>query len=194
MVSLAAAVGLLATPLAAGTAAAAPLHGFPSTVAIASTHTGYVEVTDAGNVFNHHTLQDAVSRLSWAWDDERRHHWALDQARAARRLTDLRAERGRLVATIPPDVTAELADARAELNLHEATSGAPDDTAPHLLTRIARLEDEATARRAPPSQPAGPAADPGDRPPRRRAAPDGRSAERCPAPRRRNNSLRRRCP
>lgn len=94
------------------------------------------------------SLQDGVSRLSWAWDDERRHHWALDQARAARRLTDLRAERGRLVATIPPDVTAELADARAELNLHEATSGAPDDTAPHLLTRIARLEDEATARRA----------------------------------------------
>lgn len=93
------------------------------------------------------SLQDGVSRLSWAWDDARRHHWALDQARAARRLTELRAERGRLVATIPPDVTAELADARAELALHEASSGAPGDTASRLLARIASLEEADTTRR-----------------------------------------------
>ena len=141
------------------------------------------------------SLQDGVSRLSWAWDDERRHHWALDQARAARRLTDLRAERGRLVATIPPDVTAELADARSRAQPARSDLGCSGRHRPHLLTRIGRLEDEATARRA--YLRANPQLLQQIReidPPRRRAAPDGRSAERCPAPRRRNNSLRRRWP
>jgi uncharacterized membrane protein YccC len=93
------------------------------------------------------SLQDGLSRLSWAWDDERRHHWPSDQALAARRLSDLCAERKRLIATIPPDITAELADARAELALHEASSGAPGDPASRLLARIARLEEADTTRR-----------------------------------------------
>ena len=40
---------------AATTTAVGVLRGAPSTVAIASTRTGYLEATDAGNVFNHHT-------------------------------------------------------------------------------------------------------------------------------------------
>jgi hypothetical protein len=46
--------GVAAAAPATATARAVP-RGAPSTVGIASTPTGYLEVTDAGNVFNHHT-------------------------------------------------------------------------------------------------------------------------------------------
>jgi hypothetical protein len=54
-------------------------------------------------------LAQAAQRLTWAWDDERRQQWATDQARAAQRLAELRAEHGELVGSIPPDVTDQLA-------------------------------------------------------------------------------------
>ena len=53
------AAAALAAPSATGVAAAQSagptVQGAPTTVAIQSTHTGYLEVTDAGNVFTHHT-------------------------------------------------------------------------------------------------------------------------------------------
>ena len=58
-------------------------------------------------------LDQAAQRLTWSWDDERRQQWATDQARAAQRVVELRAEHLRLVGSIPPDVTDELA------HLHE---------------------------------------------------------------------------
>jgi len=54
MSGVAAAAPATATAAAPATARAVP-RGAPSTVGIASTPTGYLEVTDAGNVFNHHT-------------------------------------------------------------------------------------------------------------------------------------------
>jgi hypothetical protein len=92
-------------------------------------------------------LQDAAARLAWASDDQRRHQRALDQARAALHLTNLRDERGRLVARIPPDVSTQLADARAELTLSEVDiSGSPGGPGT-LVDRIVELEAAATGRR-----------------------------------------------
>jgi hypothetical protein len=54
-------------------------------------------------------LAEAAQRLSWSWDDERRQQWATDQASAAQRLVELRAEHRRLVDSIPPLVTGKLA-------------------------------------------------------------------------------------
>ena len=50
-------------------------------------------------------LRDAAERLAWSWDQERREQWVSDRHRAAERIEALRAERRRLVATIPPDVS-----------------------------------------------------------------------------------------
>ena len=60
-------------------------------------------------------LRDAAERLAWSWDQERRERWITDRRRAAGRIEALRAERRRLVAMIPPDVSAQLAHARQEL-------------------------------------------------------------------------------
>jgi conjugative relaxase-like TrwC/TraI family protein len=59
-------------------------------------------------------LSDASQRLAWSWDDERRQQWVADQASAAEHLEALRAERRQLVATIPPKVTEQLAQLRAQ--------------------------------------------------------------------------------
>jgi conjugative relaxase-like TrwC/TraI family protein len=57
-------------------------------------------------------ITQAAHRLVWSWDDERRQQWATDQARAAQRLTELRAEHRELMGSIPPDVTDLLAQVR----------------------------------------------------------------------------------
>ena len=59
-------------------------------------------------------LSDASQRLALSWDDERRQQWVADQASAAEHLEALRAERRQLVATIPPKVTEQLAQLRAQ--------------------------------------------------------------------------------
>ncbi len=93
------------------------------------------------------TVQDAAARLAWSWDDQRRHQWALDQARAAQAVADLRDERGHLIAGIRPDVSAQLAGARAELTLSEANISGPLDCSGTLMARISELEAAAAARR-----------------------------------------------
>ncbi|MDQ2729157.1 MAG: AAA family ATPase [Actinomycetota bacterium] len=47
-------------------------------------------------------LGDAVKRLAWGWDDQRRQQWATDQAGAAQAAADMRAERDQLRGAIPP--------------------------------------------------------------------------------------------
>ena len=54
-------------------------------------------------------LAQAAQRLVWSWDVERRQQWATDQASAAQRLVELRAEHRELIGSIPPDVTDRLA-------------------------------------------------------------------------------------
>lgn len=90
--------------------------------------------------------QSATARLQWSWDDQRRHQWALDQARVAQRLTDLQAERTQLLERVPPDVSKQLADARAELNLREAEDACGDGK-PRPTDRVAQLESAAAVRR-----------------------------------------------
>ncbi len=72
----------------------------------------YVAMSRARNASHVYTtapdLTQASQRLAWSWDDERRQQWATDQARAAQRLVELRAEHRQLVATIPPNVTDQL--------------------------------------------------------------------------------------
>jgi conjugative relaxase-like TrwC/TraI family protein len=92
------------------------------------------------------TAQDACNCLAWSWDDQRRHQWALDQARATQHLSDLRDERGRLTSPIPPDVSRQLAATRAELILTEADSFGEGAERP--VDRLAQLEAAAAARRA----------------------------------------------
>jgi hypothetical protein len=59
-------------------------------------------------------LTQAAEHLVWSWDDERRQQWATDQARAAQRLAELRAEHRELVGSIPPDVTDQLVQVREQ--------------------------------------------------------------------------------
>ena len=59
-------------------------------------------------------LTTAAQCLAWSWDDERRQHWATDQAQAAERLEALRAEHRQLVGSIPPLVTDRLAQIREQ--------------------------------------------------------------------------------
>jgi conjugative relaxase-like TrwC/TraI family protein len=73
----------------------------------------YVAMSRARNASHVYTtapdLDQAAQRLTWSWDDERRQQWATDQARAARRLAELRSEHQELVGSVPPDVTDQLA-------------------------------------------------------------------------------------
>ncbi|MGO9963105.1 MAG: MobF family relaxase, partial [Acidimicrobiales bacterium] len=61
----------------------------------------YVAMSRARNASHVYTsardLTQAAQRLTWSWDDERRQQWATDQARAAQRLADIRAEHQQLV-------------------------------------------------------------------------------------------------
>jgi conjugative relaxase-like TrwC/TraI family protein len=59
-------------------------------------------------------LRDAAERLAWSWDQERRDRWASDRQRAAEHIEALRAERRRLVAMVPTDVSAQLARVRQQ--------------------------------------------------------------------------------
>jgi hypothetical protein len=54
-------------------------------------------------------LRDAAERLVWSWDQERREQSVSDRHHAAERIEALQAERRRLVSSIPPDVSAQLA-------------------------------------------------------------------------------------
>jgi hypothetical protein len=73
----------------------------------------YVAMSRARNASYVYTtapdLDQAAQRLTWSWDDERRQQWAIDQARAAQRLDELRAEHQQLIGRIPPDVTDQFA-------------------------------------------------------------------------------------
>jgi conjugative relaxase-like TrwC/TraI family protein len=60
----------------------------------------------------------AAERLAWAWGQERRQAWAVDR-QAAKSLAELYRERAQLARSIPPDRSAELADARRRLSLAE---------------------------------------------------------------------------
>jgi hypothetical protein len=64
------------------------------------------------------TVAHAAERLAWAWGQERREAWALDR-QAAKSLAELHHERAQLARSIPPDRSAELADARRRLSLAE---------------------------------------------------------------------------
>ncbi len=88
--------------------------------------------------------QTAAARLQWAWDDQRRQQWALDQARAAQCLAELQAERTQLVSRIPPGVSDQLADARAQINLSEAEGPSRPDQR-HVGDRLGQLEAAAAA-------------------------------------------------
>lgn len=57
-------------------------------------------------------LSEAVERLAWSWGQERRQEWVTDRARLAELVAEVRAERDRLVGSIPPDVTDQLARLR----------------------------------------------------------------------------------
>jgi hypothetical protein len=78
----------------------------------------YVAMSRARNASHAYTtapdLDQAAQRLTWSWDDQRRQQWATDQARAAQRLAELRAEHGELVGSIPPDVTDQFAHVHEE--------------------------------------------------------------------------------
>ena len=50
---------------------------------------------------------EAVSRLEWAWGQERRQNWALDQ-KPELTMAEMMIERRQLLASIPPDHSAEL--------------------------------------------------------------------------------------
>ncbi|MGH8922555.1 MAG: ATP-dependent DNA helicase, partial [Actinomycetes bacterium] len=55
----------------------------------------------------------AADRLTWAWDQQRRQLWVTDRAPAPN-VAELRAERDRLVAAIPPDMADQLTYLRQE--------------------------------------------------------------------------------
>ncbi len=66
----------------------------------------------------------AAQRLTWGWDQQRRQQWITHRhqlaARTAARTADLVAERDRLAATIPPDVTDQLTAVRRQITQIEA--------------------------------------------------------------------------
>ena len=64
------------------------------------------------------SVAHAAERLAWAWGQERRQAWALDR-QAGKSLADLHHERAQLARSIPPNRSAELADARRLLSLAE---------------------------------------------------------------------------
>ena len=63
-------------------------------------------------------VAQAAERLVWAWGQERRQAWAIDR-RAGTSLAELYRERAQLARSIPPDRSAELAEARSRLSLAE---------------------------------------------------------------------------
>ena len=57
---------------------------------------------------------EAAQRVAWAWGHERRQRWVLDQDRR-RQLANLYIERQDLRASVPPDRSADLGQARRQL-------------------------------------------------------------------------------
>ena len=64
------------------------------------------------------SVAHAAERLAWAWGQERREAWTLDH-QATKSLAELNHQRAQLARSIPPDRSAELADARRRLSLAE---------------------------------------------------------------------------
>ncbi len=62
----------------------------------------------------------AAQRLTWGWDQQRRQEWITHRHHLAARTTELVAERDRLAASIPPDVTDQLARLRHQIVCIEA--------------------------------------------------------------------------
>lgn len=108
-------------------------------------------------------LRDAVERLAWGWDDQRRQQWVTDQARAAQAIADMRTERDQLRAAIPPDVTHQLtrlrdqqAAAQRDLaDLHAGTgrwAHTPGRSAYLELVQARRAHNDALRRAEDPHQ------------------------------------------
>ena len=57
---------------------------------------------------------EAAQRVAWAWGHERRQAWVLDQERR-RQVANLYIERQELRASVPPDCSADLGQARRQL-------------------------------------------------------------------------------
>ncbi len=74
-------------------------------------HESHVHVVAPG-------VAQAAERLAWAWGQERREAWALDH-QAIKSLAERNHERVQLARSIPPDRSAELAEARRRLSLAE---------------------------------------------------------------------------
>jgi len=91
---------------------------------------------------------NASERLVWGWGQERRQSWALDN-KPARPLAQLYAERARLVASLPPDRSAQLQAARDDLARLEADLAQLYDGtgrwAAHSAGQAARAAREAAA-------------------------------------------------
>lgn len=60
------------------------------------------------------SLAEAVSRLAWAWGQERRQSWATGNGEE-KSLAELSVERARLLRSLPPDVSAQLGHVRQQL-------------------------------------------------------------------------------
>ena len=98
----------------------------------------------------------AEGRLAWEWGQERRQSWALDRYRDLP-LSQLYAERRRLARSVPPDRSAELAQARDNLarsaqdlgDLYNGAgrwSGHPAGEAARAVRHAARSYEQAQAR------------------------------------------------
>jgi hypothetical protein len=64
------------------------------------------------------SVAHAAEHLAWAWGQERREAWALEH-QLTKSLAELHHEQAQLARSIPPDRSAELADARRRLLLAE---------------------------------------------------------------------------
>ena len=105
--------------------------------------------------------QDAAQRLTWGWDQQRRQQWITHRhhlaAQTAARTAELVAERDRLAASIPPDVTDQLTRLRHQIDqidadradLHAGTgrwAGTPVRHAHQALHDAQRSHDHDLAR------------------------------------------------
>ena len=92
----------------------------------------YVAMSRARNESHVHVVAydatQAAERLAWAWEQQRRQTWALDQ-QPAKTLADMYVERSRLATSVPRDCSAGLERSHQQLarldqdarDLHEST-------------------------------------------------------------------------
>ncbi len=64
-------------------------------------------------------IRHAARRLAWAWGQERRQHWASSQQSQEEHMARLYHERQELRASLPPDRSADLDQARRQLRALE---------------------------------------------------------------------------